>query len=45
MQYRVEGEREATLKISRAMLQKGLDNQTVISLAVLIENDLNLIRH
>lgn len=44
-QGRVEGEREATLKIARAMLQKGLDNQTVISLTGLTENDLNQIRH
>lgn len=44
-QGRVEGEREATLKIARAMLQKGLDNQTVISLTGLTESDLNQIRH
>jgi len=44
-QGRVEGEREATLKIARAMLQKGLDNQTVISLTGLTENDLNQIHH
>ncbi|MDI9223616.1 Rpn family recombination-promoting nuclease/putative transposase [Serratia sp. PF2-63] len=44
-QGRVEGEREATIKIARAMLQKGLDNQTVISLTGLTENDLSLIRH
>ncbi|HBH6890053.1 TPA: Rpn family recombination-promoting nuclease/putative transposase [Serratia marcescens] len=44
-QGRVEGEREATIKIARAMLQKGLDNQTVISLTGLTEDDLNQIRH
>ena len=44
-QGRAEGEREATLKIARAMLKKGLDNQTVISLTGLTESDLNQIRH
>lgn len=44
-QGRAEGEREATLKIARAMLEKGLDNPTVMNLTGLTEKDLEQILH
>lgn len=43
-QGRMEGEREATLKIARAMLLKGLDNPTVMNLTGLTEKELEQIQ-
>ncbi|PZD58970.1 ISNCY family transposase, partial [Pantoea ananatis] len=40
-----EGEREATLKIARTMLQSGLDRETVMKMTGLSEDELALIRH
>ncbi|WP_409519758.1 hypothetical protein [Pantoea brenneri] len=42
---RTEGEREATLKIARTMLQNGLDRITVMKMTGLTEDDLAQIRH
>ncbi|EAW0671168.1 Rpn family recombination-promoting nuclease/putative transposase, partial [Salmonella enterica] len=42
---RSEGEREATLKIARAMLQNGIDRSTVMKMTGLTEDDLAQIRH
>lgn len=41
----MENEARATLKIALAMLQKGLDNLTVMNLTGLEEKDLEQIRH
>ena len=40
-----KGEREATLKIARTMLQNGIDRNTVIKMTGLTEDDLAQIRH
>lgn len=40
-----KGEREATLKIARTMLQNGIDRNTVMKMTGLTENDLAQIRH
>jgi predicted transposase/invertase (TIGR01784 family) len=40
-----KGEREATLKIARTMLQNGIDSSTVIKMTGLSEDDLAQIRH
>ncbi|MFK3882266.1 Rpn family recombination-promoting nuclease/putative transposase [Pantoea agglomerans] len=42
---RTEGQREATLKIARTMLQNGLDRKTVIEMTGLTSDDLAQIRH
>lgn len=42
---RSEGEREATLKIARTMLQNGIDRTTVMKMTGLTEDDLAQIRH
>ena len=45
-QCRIEkGEREATLKIARTMLQNGIDRNTVMKMTGLTEDDLAQIRH
>ncbi|WP_279027980.1 Rpn family recombination-promoting nuclease/putative transposase [Gibbsiella quercinecans] len=41
----VKGEREATLKIARTMLQNGLDHHTVKKMTGLTDDDLAKIRH
>ncbi|WP_416261222.1 Rpn family recombination-promoting nuclease/putative transposase [Gibbsiella quercinecans] len=41
----VKGEREATLKIARTMLQNGLDHNTVKKMTGLTDDDLAKIRH
>jgi predicted transposase/invertase (TIGR01784 family) len=40
-----KGEREATLKIARTMLQNGIDRNTVMKMTGLTEEDLAQIRH
>jgi predicted transposase/invertase (TIGR01784 family) len=40
-----KGEREATLKIARAMLLNGLDHTTVMKMTGLTEDDLTQIHH
>ncbi len=40
-----KGEREATLKIARTMLQNGIDRNTVMKMTGLSEDDLAQIRH
>ena len=40
-----KGEREATLKIARTMLQNGLDRNTIMKMTGLSEDDLDQIRH
>lgn len=40
-----KGEREATLKIARTMLQGGIDRNTVMDMTGLTEDDLAQIRH
>ncbi len=40
-----KGEREATLKIARTMLQNGIDRTTVMKMTGLTEDDLAQIRH
>lgn len=40
-----KGEREATLKIARTMLQNGIDRNTVMKITGLTEDDLAQIRH
>ena len=40
-----KGEREATLKIARTMLQNGIDRNTVMKVTGLTEEDLAQIRH
>jgi len=40
-----EGERDATLKIARTMLQNGLDRDTVMKMTGLTEEELSQIRH
>ncbi|MEG2267801.1 MAG: Rpn family recombination-promoting nuclease/putative transposase, partial [Acinetobacter sp.] len=40
-----KGEREATLKIARTMLQNGLDRNTVMKMTGLSEDELAQIRH
>lgn len=40
-----KGEREATLKIARTMLQNGLDRNTVMTMTGLSEDELAQIRH
>ena len=40
-----KGEREATLKIARTMLQNGIDRNTVMKMTGLTEDDLAQIRH
>ncbi|VEN50834.1 unnamed protein product [Callosobruchus maculatus] len=42
---RSEGEREATLKIARTMLQSGIDRNTVMAMTGLTEEDLRRITH
>ena len=42
---RSEGEREATLKIARTMLQSGIDRNTVMGMTGLTEEDLQHITH
>lgn len=42
---RSEGEREATLKIARTMLQSGIDRNTVMAMTGLTEEDLQRITH
>ena len=42
---RSEGERQATLKIARTMLQNGIDRNTVMKMTDLTEDDLAQIRH
>ncbi|WP_422732742.1 Rpn family recombination-promoting nuclease/putative transposase [Pantoea agglomerans] len=42
---RTEGEREATLKIARTMLQNGIDRNTVMKMTGLSEDELAQIRH
>lgn len=42
---RSAGEREATLKIARTMLQNGLDRTTVMKMTGLSEDELAQIRH
>lgn len=42
---RSEGEREATLKIARTMLQNSIDRNTVMKMTGLTEDDLAQIRH
>ena len=42
---RSEGERQATLKIARTMLQNGIDRNTVMKMTGLTEDDLAEIRH
>lgn len=42
---RSEGEREATLKIARTMLQNGIDRNTVMAMTGLAEEDLQHITH
>ncbi|CAM3617186.1 hypothetical protein SB6411_03202 [Klebsiella spallanzanii] len=42
---RSEGERQATLKIARTMLQNGIDRSTVMKMTGLSEEDLAQIRH
>jgi predicted transposase YdaD len=42
---RSEGERQATLKIARTMLQNGIDRNTVMKMTGLTEDDLAQIRH
>ncbi|EPF0317403.1 ISNCY family transposase, partial [Enterobacter chuandaensis] len=42
---RSEGEREATLKIARTMLQSGIDRNTVMAMTGLTEDDLQRITH
>ncbi|EDB6796021.1 ISNCY family transposase, partial [Salmonella enterica subsp. enterica serovar Muenchen] len=42
---KLEGEREATLKIARTMLQNGLDRSTVMKMTGLTAEDLDQIRH
>ena len=42
---RTEGQREATLKIARTMLQNGLDRKTGIEMTGLTSDDLAQIRH
>jgi predicted transposase/invertase (TIGR01784 family) len=41
----VKGEREATLKIARTMLQNGIDRNTVMKMTGLTEDDLAQIQH
>ncbi|EBS2737747.1 Rpn family recombination-promoting nuclease/putative transposase, partial [Salmonella enterica subsp. enterica serovar Richmond] len=40
-----KGEREATLKIARTMLQNGIDRNTVMKMTGLTEEDLAQISH
>ena len=40
-----KGEREATLKIARTMLQNGIDRNTVMKMTGLSEDELALIHH
>ncbi len=40
-----EGERDATLKIARTMLQNGLDRDTVMKMTGLTDEELSKIRH
>ncbi|EEP4266530.1 Rpn family recombination-promoting nuclease/putative transposase, partial [Salmonella enterica subsp. enterica] len=40
-----KGEREATLKIARTMLQNGIDRNTVMKMTGLTEDDLAQISH
>ena len=40
-----KGEREATLKIARTMLQSGIDRNTVMTMTGLTEEDLRRITH
>ncbi|MCQ4069585.1 Rpn family recombination-promoting nuclease/putative transposase, partial [Klebsiella pneumoniae] len=40
-----KGEREATLKIARTMLQNGIDRNTVMKMTGLTEDELAQIRH
>ena len=40
-----KGEREATLKIARTMLQSGIDRNTVMAMTGLTEEDLQRITH
>lgn len=40
-----KGERDATLKIARTMLQNGIDRSTVMKMTGLTEDDLAQIRH
>lgn len=40
-----KGEREATLKIARTMLQNDIDRNTVMKITGLTEDDLAQIRH
>jgi predicted transposase/invertase (TIGR01784 family) len=40
-----EGERQATLKIARTMLQNGIDRSSVIKMTGLTEDDLAQLRH
>ncbi|MDL4916249.1 MAG: Rpn family recombination-promoting nuclease/putative transposase, partial [Enterobacterales bacterium endosymbiont of Blomia tropicalis] len=40
-----KGERDATLKIARSMLQNGIDRNTVMKMTGLMEDDLAQIRH
>ena len=42
---RSEGEREATLKIARTMLQNDIDRNTAMKMTGLTEDDLAQIRH
>ncbi len=42
---RSEGERQATLKIARTMLQNGIDRNTVMKMTGLTEDNLAQIRH
>ena len=42
---RSEGEREATLRIARTMLQSGIDRNTVMAMTGLTEEDLQRITH
>lgn len=42
---RSEGERQATLKIARTMLQNGVDRNTVMKMTGLTADDLAQIRH
>ncbi len=40
-----EGERDATLKIARTMLQNGLDRDTIMKMTGLTDEELSQIRH
>lgn len=42
---RAEGEREATLKIARAMLQNGLEHKTIMEMTGLTSDELAKLRH